>query len=74
MFWALFGKLDLEDFNTRDTTFDITQGTGRILFAFYSVCAVIVALNMLIAMMSHSYDSISVRKTSHIKQLLNEVE
>lgn len=61
MFWALFDQLDLEDFDTKDGTFKITQETGRVLFAFYSICAVMVALNMLIAMMTHSYDSISVR-------------
>ena len=63
MFWALFDQLDLEDFDTKDRTFKITQETGRVLFAFYSICAVMVALNMLIAMMTHSYDSISVRIT-----------
>ena len=40
----------------------MTQETGRVLFGFYSICIIVVALNMLIAMMSHSYDSISVRK------------
>ena len=64
MFWALFDKIDLEEFETKDRTFDITQETGKILFAFYSICAIMVALNMLIAMMSHSYEYISVRKTN----------
>jgi hypothetical protein len=62
MFWALFDKIDLEDFDTKDRTFKITEETGKILFAFYSICAIMVALNMLIAMMSHSYEYISVRK------------
>ncbi len=61
MFWALFDKLELEEFNTKGTTFDITEETGKVLFAFYSICAIMVALNMLIAMMTHSYDYISVR-------------
>ena len=61
MFWALFDKIDLEDFDTKDKSFNITAQTGRVLFAFYSICAVMVALNMLIAMMTHSYDAISVR-------------
>lgn len=60
MFWALFDKIDLDVFNTDDHTFKITQKTGKWLFAFYSICAVMVALNMLIAMMAHSYDYISV--------------
>ena len=61
MFWALFDKIELSDFDTKDSTFEITQETGRLLFAMYSILAVLIALNMLIAMMSHSYDYISVR-------------
>ena len=64
MFWALFDKLELEEFNTKGTTFDITEETGKVLFAFYSICAIMVALNMLIAMMTHSYDYISVRTST----------
>ena len=67
MFWALFDQLDLADFDTKDGSFEITQETGRVLFAFYSICAIMVALNMLIAMMTHSYDSISVRKMNLFK-------
>ncbi|XP_046844850.1 uncharacterized protein LOC124438702 [Xenia sp. Carnegie-2017] len=59
MFWALFDKIELSDFDTKDSTFEITQETGRLLFAMYSILAVLIALNMLIAMMSHSYDYIS---------------
>jgi hypothetical protein len=70
MFWALFDKIELEEFNTKDTNFEITEQTGRILFAFYSICAIMVALNMLIAMMSHSYDYISVRITNFVRVLL----
>ena len=61
MFWALFDKIELSDFDTKDSTYEITQETGRLLFAMYSILAVLIALNMLIAMMSHSYDYISVR-------------
>jgi hypothetical protein len=63
MFWALFDQIDLEDFDTKDEKLAITQKTGKILFAMYSVCGVVVALNMLIAMMSNSFDYISVRKS-----------
>ena len=66
MFWALFDKLELEEFNTKGTTFDITEETGKVLFAFYSICAIMVALNMLIAMMTHSYDYISVRTSTTV--------
>lgn len=61
MFWALLDKIDLEEFETKDRTFEITEETGKVLFAFYSICAIVVALNMLIAMMSHSFEAISVR-------------
>ena len=64
MFWALFDKIDLDDFETKDKSFEITQETGKVLFAFYSICAVMVALNMLIAMMTHSYENISVSTKS----------
>ena len=61
MFWALFDQVDQEEFETKNEKLAITQRTGKILFALYSVCAVVVALNMLIAMMSNSFDNISVR-------------
>ena len=67
MFWALFDKTDLEEFETKDGTFEITQETAKVLFGLYSICAIVVALNMLIAMMGHSYDDISVRKLILIK-------
>ena len=66
MFWALFDKTDLEEFDTKDGTFEITQKTAKLLFGLYSICAVLVALNMLFAMMGHSYDNTSVRKTNLI--------
>ena len=61
MFWALFDQVDQEEFETKNEKLAITQRTGKILFALYSVCAVVVALNMLIAMMSNSFDYITVR-------------
>ena len=69
MFWALFDKIDLDEFETKNHTFEITEKTGKVLFAFYSICAVMVALNMLIAMMSHSYEYISVRQ--HFRKVLS---
>jgi hypothetical protein len=66
MFWAFFDKTDLEDFDIKDGTFTMTQKSARFFFALYSICAVVVALNMLIAMMGKSYDHISVRKTNLI--------
>ena len=60
MFWALFGQTDLEYFNTKGEQFEITQETGKFLFGMFSICAVMVGLNMLIAMMNNSYEFIAV--------------
>ena len=38
----------------------IVEGVGVFLFAFYHVVAIIVLINMLIAMMSHSFEAIQV--------------
>lgn len=59
LFWASFGLVDL-------MTFDLTgiKGFTRfwalLMFGSYSVINIIVLLNMLIAMMSNSYQIISV--------------
>ena len=71
MFWALFDKIDLDDFETKDKSFEITQETGKVLFAFYSIFAVMVALNMLIAMMTHSYENISVSTKSFMHDAID---
>ena len=39
---------------------EFTRFWALLMFGFYSVCNIIVLLNMLIAMMSNSYQSISV--------------
>lgn len=59
LFWASFGLVDL-------TTFDLTgiksftRFWALLTFGSYSVINIIVLLNMLIAMMSNSYQIISV--------------
>lgn len=61
LFWASFGLVDL-------MTFDLTgiKGFTRfwalLMFGSYSVINIIVLLNMLIAMMSNSYQIISVSR------------
>ena len=60
MFWALFDKTDLDSFKTNDGRFEITATTGEILFAGYNIAAVIVAINMLIAMLSNTFQKIAV--------------
>ncbi len=40
----------------------LVEGVGMFLFAFYHVVVIIVLVNMLIAMMSHSFEDIQVIK------------
>ncbi len=42
----------------------LVEGVGMFLFAFYHVVVIIVLVNMLIAMMSHSFEDIQVRKNT----------
>jgi hypothetical protein len=61
IFWALFGLKDAktvelgEGFQSR-----FTESVGYIVFGVYNWGAVIVLLNMLIAMMTRSFDKIAV--------------
>ena len=61
IFWALFGLKDArtvelgEGFDSR-----FTESVGYIVFGVYNWGAVIVLLNMLIAMMTRSFDKIAV--------------
>ncbi|PAV58403.1 hypothetical protein WR25_23941 [Diploscapter pachys] len=58
LFWALFGLIDLSHFTLKEQHI-LTEWTGRTIFGSYSCCSIIVLLNMLIAMMSNSYQYIS---------------
>jgi hypothetical protein len=60
-FWAVFDKTELSDFQT-DKTFPtkITENTGEVLFALFNIAIILVAINMLIAMMSNSFQSVEV--------------
>ena len=59
LFWNLFGLSELEDLKTEEN-FIITQYTGELLLGLYSIASVIVAINMLIAMMANSYQRVAV--------------
>ena len=61
VFWALFGMGD-PDAVSLGEKYDMgfTERIGYIVFGAYHVTAVIVLLNMLIAMMSRSFDMIQV--------------
>ena len=57
LFWASFGLVDLGDFDLKGIK-EFTRFWGLLMFGSYSVCNIIVLLNMLIAMMSNSYQII----------------
>ena len=61
LFWSLFGLTELATFATDKPEFQITRQTGVALFGLYQVLMAIVAINMLIAMMSRSFETIVVR-------------
>ncbi|KAK5978775.1 TRP (Transient receptor potential) channel family [Trichostrongylus colubriformis] len=58
LFWAMFGLIDLSHFTLKESHY-LTEWTGKTIFGSYSCCSIIVLLNMLIAMMSNSYQYIS---------------
>ena len=58
----MFDKTDLEAFEINSKTFVITQNTGETLFAIFNIVAILISLNMLIAMMSNSFQQIAVSK------------
>lgn len=59
LFWASFGLVDLVSFELTGIK-GFTRFWALLMFGSYSVINVIVLLNMLIAMMSNSYQIISV--------------
>jgi Ion transport protein. len=60
LFWAVFGLVSLQDFELTGVK-DFTRFWALLMFGTYSCCNMIVLLNMLIAMMSNSYQSISLK-------------
>lgn len=61
LFWAVFGLVDLDSFEL-DGIKIFTRFWGMLMFGTYSVINIVVLLNLLIAMMNHSYQLISVSK------------
>lgn len=64
IFWALFGDIDRDHFHIHDDGYGAIQMTGMWLFGAFNIVAVLVALNMLIAILNESYTRISVRANS----------
>lgn len=61
LFWAVFGLIDLDSFEL-DGIKIFTRFWGMLMFGTYSVINIVVLLNLLIAMMNHSYQLISVSR------------
>ncbi|CAL8109852.1 unnamed protein product [Orchesella dallaii] len=66
LFWASFGLVELDAFELTGIK-SFTRFWGLLMFGSYSVINVIVLLNMLIAMMSTSYQIISERSDTEWK-------
>ena len=60
MFWALFDQTNIEIFEGTHPKFHVTSKTGKFLFAIYLITAVLVGINMLIAMMNNSFEYVAV--------------
>ena len=61
LYWAIFGLVDLEHAELQPRfKHEFTEIIGKLMFGTYSWIAMVVLLNMLIAMMSNSYQLIYV--------------
>merc|ERR1719507_1423993 len=58
LFWAAFGLIDLDNFELSGIK-EFTRFWGLIMFGSFSLINIIVLLNLLIAMLNHSYQLIS---------------
>lgn len=65
LFWAVFGLVDLDSFELEGIKI-FTRFWGMLMFGTYSVINIVVLLNLLIAMMNHSYQLISVSKNGFV--------
>ncbi|XP_059485521.1 transient receptor potential-gamma protein-like isoform X4 [Neocloeon triangulifer] len=66
LFWAVFGLVDLNNFELAGIK-SFTRFWGMLMFGTYSVINIVVLLNLLIAMMNHSYQLISERADTEWK-------
>ena len=60
IFWGLFGKINQEYFSIEEEGFEPLNDVSKGIFGVFNVVAVLVALNMLIAILNESYTRISV--------------
>ena len=61
IFWSLFGDINHDSFKIDEGPYILISETGVLLFAVFNITAVVVALNMLIAMLNESFTRITVR-------------
>lgn len=71
LFWAVFGLIDLENFELNEIKI-FTRFWGMLMYGTYSVINIVVLLNLLIAMMNHSYQLISVSKETERNQSMTQ--
>lgn len=62
MFWLLLGLVEEDKISVKDPAFSLTSTFGHLFVIAHVICTVIVALNMLIAMMNNSFNRIMVWK------------
>lgn len=67
IFWTIFGLTEKDGFQIDVSGYDAIWKTGMTLFAAYNIIIVIVAINMLIAILNESYTRITVR--CHLKSV-----
>ena len=60
IFWTLFGQIDESSFKINESGYGATWKTGMTLFGAFNIVAVLVALNMLIAILNQRYTSVTV--------------
>ena len=62
IFWSLFGQVEREGFLIAEASYETIWWTGLTLFGVFNIVAVLVAVNMLIAILNESFTRISVSK------------
>ena len=62
LFWALFGQLDIQCLRQHRRDSNYINDTGVFLMGIYHICIIFILLNMLIAMMTESFDSTNQNK------------
>ena len=73
IFWALFGMDDADSTSLGGFQADFTQAVGMFLFGVYNWIMVVVLLNMLIALMSQSLETITVCDIGPLRTVILDV-